>query len=463
MIFNPSQFAKTVFGKDFFSKKILDNELAIKQTELQAVLKATNISKREVEGTIGKVVNLYDRKMKMLKKEGIKSSRAMAINNEVLLKNRLENLILWNEVQNLKQEHEGQFYRWLPSSAETPEPEHQLLYGKVFKVGEGDKDGNMPAERYGCKCGIQFLEQGNEGGKKEPKKVEREVEGVEDDFVKKSTSPQSLKDEYLEALAKEDGYYKEKIIGQRIPVTYPRDGGMKTQYIDAKDLSENATAEDVRKKVYANLNSNMRKAIAEGGEDALKIGNLEKEVEKKFVDGAFYKEKVKKIEPLLVENKQFNSLKEYEDAFVSKVKKETAEEMALRKEAFVNAKKDFEETYLGKKGVSIFEDDQGMADVAFEDIAKEIRAYLKKEGWEPYHSSGSKVVSSSSYYQKGDKRIRLSDHFLPETVERLYKTEQGQRKGWTYEIVLDKRKKRMDFALKKSKEEFINELLSWMQ
>ena len=36
-------------------------------------------------------------------------------------------------------------------------PEHQLLYGKIFKVGEGDKNGNMPCERYGCKCGIEWL------------------------------------------------------------------------------------------------------------------------------------------------------------------------------------------------------------------------------------------------------------------------------------------------------------------
>ena len=77
--------------------------------------------------------------------------------NEVLLKDRIENLVLWNEVQNLKKEHEGQFYRWLPSSSKIPDPEHQLLYGKIFKVGEGDKEGNMPSERYGCKCGIQFL------------------------------------------------------------------------------------------------------------------------------------------------------------------------------------------------------------------------------------------------------------------------------------------------------------------
>ena len=50
-----------------------------------------------------------------------------------------------------------EFYRWLPSDAKNPDPEHQLLYGKIFRVGEGDKEGNMPGERYGCRCGIEWL------------------------------------------------------------------------------------------------------------------------------------------------------------------------------------------------------------------------------------------------------------------------------------------------------------------
>lgn len=157
MIFNPSQFLKSLFGAGFFKKKLLNSDLELKKLALQSILKATNLSKRKVEATVYKVVDNYEEKMKKLKQEGIKAFKAKALNSEVLLKDRIENLVLWNEVQNLKQEHEGEFYRWLPSSAENPEPEHQLLYGKVFKVGEGDKEGNMPAERYGCKCGMQIL------------------------------------------------------------------------------------------------------------------------------------------------------------------------------------------------------------------------------------------------------------------------------------------------------------------
>ena len=60
-------------------------------------------------------------------------------------------------IQDLKAQHKGEFYRWMPSSAENPDPQHGLLYGKIFRVGEGDKEGNMPGERYGCQCGIEWL------------------------------------------------------------------------------------------------------------------------------------------------------------------------------------------------------------------------------------------------------------------------------------------------------------------
>lgn len=170
MIYNPEQYLRLVFPKGFFSGKILNNELELKQAMMSALIKSAGISKRDVDETVYKVVDKYVKKIKELKEEGEKSYKKKALNNEVLLKNRLENLVLYNEVNKLKKEHEGQYYRWIPSSAEEPDPEHQLLYGKIFKVGEGDKDGNMPTERYGCRCGIEFL-----GDKKEV----HELEGME--------------------------------------------------------------------------------------------------------------------------------------------------------------------------------------------------------------------------------------------------------------------------------------------
>jgi uncharacterized protein YunC (DUF1805 family) len=59
-----------------------------------------------------------------------------------------------------------------------PDSQHQLLYGKKFKVGTGDKEGNMPGERWGCMCGMKILDvDENSYGIKEDK--DREVKSID--------------------------------------------------------------------------------------------------------------------------------------------------------------------------------------------------------------------------------------------------------------------------------------------
>lgn len=155
--FKPAEFLKKTLPIGFWRKNLLTKNFSLKKEEMRAIVTSTTLSQRELKATTIKVVDIYEKKLQTLKEEGVKSFRKEAVNGEKLLKNRIEGLVLYNEVQNLKEENKGKFYRWLPSSSETPDPEHQLLYGKIFRVGEGDKDGNMPAERYGCKCGAEFL------------------------------------------------------------------------------------------------------------------------------------------------------------------------------------------------------------------------------------------------------------------------------------------------------------------
>lgn len=88
-----------------------------------------------------------------------------------------------------------------------------------------------------------------------------------------------------------------------------------------------------------------------------------------------------------------------------------------------------------------------------ESVMKAVRVLLKKEGWIPYHSSGKRVASSSSYYEKDGETIRLSNHHLPDTPERLYNTEMGFRKGWDYEFVIDD-DIATDLAIQPTKEQF---------
>lgn len=149
----PREYVKKALPKGFFSRKLLTNKLNVKRVYLRALLTATTLSKREIKNTIYKVIDFYREKIETLKDEGVKAYKSEALNDEKLLKQRVENLVIWNEAQEQKRDHAGEFYVWLPSSSKEPDPQHQLKYGKVYQVGVGE----FPNERYGCKCGARFL------------------------------------------------------------------------------------------------------------------------------------------------------------------------------------------------------------------------------------------------------------------------------------------------------------------
>lgn len=163
MIFYPDKFKKKVLPKGFFDKNLLTKKnLTLKQNAMQALILATDVDEEELSSTILKVTKIYQNRIDDLSEEGIPKAKASLIakDGEKLLQQRIESLIVFAEVQKIKNENDGEYYRWLPSGAINPDPEHQLLYGQTFLVGEGDNDGNMPGERYGCQCGMEILSAG---------------------------------------------------------------------------------------------------------------------------------------------------------------------------------------------------------------------------------------------------------------------------------------------------------------
>jgi hypothetical protein len=70
-----------------------------------------------------------------------------------LLVSRLQNEVIFQIKDSIRENYEGATYEWLPSDADEPDPEHQLNYGKIFMVGVGE----MPGDRYGCRCGMEIL------------------------------------------------------------------------------------------------------------------------------------------------------------------------------------------------------------------------------------------------------------------------------------------------------------------
>ena len=156
--FDPQTWLKWVFPKGIEKSGLLNDKLEIKKTYLKALVRATAVSQRKLTQEIYKTVDFYVEKEERLKAQGVKAFKQEALNGQALLTERIKNFLVYCEVQAQKKAHKGRMYRWLPSSAKEPDPEHQLLYGKVFREGEGDKDGYMPGERWGCQCGIEWLD-----------------------------------------------------------------------------------------------------------------------------------------------------------------------------------------------------------------------------------------------------------------------------------------------------------------
>lgn len=156
-IFYPDRFLKSILPRSFYKAELTSRGFSLKREAKRYLQKAVVIGGAELEETIENTLDQYAEKALDLRADRVKGFFKHAVNEDALLRNRIEGTLIFAQVENLKKEHKGEMYEWLPSDAEEPDPEHQLLYGKVFKVGEGDSNGNMPGERFGCRCGIKFL------------------------------------------------------------------------------------------------------------------------------------------------------------------------------------------------------------------------------------------------------------------------------------------------------------------
>lgn len=149
----PAAYLKRVLPAGFFKERLLGKKFSIKRTFLRALVTAAELDEQELKDSYARTIKFYREKEKKLEDEEVKNPEKKAVNNEKLLKSRVENLVVYSESQRLKDEHKGEYYIWLPSSSKEPRPQHQLLYGEIRKVG----DGEFTNEDYGCKCGAYFL------------------------------------------------------------------------------------------------------------------------------------------------------------------------------------------------------------------------------------------------------------------------------------------------------------------
>ncbi len=128
-------------------KKLLTQDLSLKKTALDFVSNIPFIDKKEVATTALKVIKNYKERVK----DG--ESKSDLKSDPALLIQRVQQSVVTQVKDQIKETYHGEFYIWTPSSANEPDPEHQLNYGEQFQIGVGE----MPGDRFGCLCGMEIL------------------------------------------------------------------------------------------------------------------------------------------------------------------------------------------------------------------------------------------------------------------------------------------------------------------
>ncbi len=129
-------------------KKMLKANISLKRAALSFIDSIDFIDKQNVVDTALKVIRGYRKRIKDdpdVEKE-IKADPKQLIQ-------RVQNEVILQISQGIRDNYDGEHYVWLPSDADEPRPEHQLNYGKTFVIG----DGEQPGDEFGCRCGMEIL------------------------------------------------------------------------------------------------------------------------------------------------------------------------------------------------------------------------------------------------------------------------------------------------------------------
>lgn len=152
IVYNPSEMLKKL-APEAKIKKMLTPDLTVKKAALTFIDAADFIDRKSVADVALKVTRSYQKRLDLLEGKEARAERTDIKADPKLLIQRVQNEVVTQISEEIKANYEGELYEWLPSDAEEADPEHQLNYGKVFRVGEGE----MPGDRYGCRCGMNIL------------------------------------------------------------------------------------------------------------------------------------------------------------------------------------------------------------------------------------------------------------------------------------------------------------------
>lgn len=129
-------------------EKLITGRLTLNKAVLSFLSDSEFLSQKTLERTALKTIRDYKQRFK--EEPEVKED---VLEDKKLLVNRVQNTVVNQIAGEIKDQYRGEFYKWLPSDASEPDPLHQLNYGSKFQIGRGE----MPGDRYGCRCGMQIL------------------------------------------------------------------------------------------------------------------------------------------------------------------------------------------------------------------------------------------------------------------------------------------------------------------
>lgn len=136
-------------------RRLVTRKLTLNQVVLRTLAHSGLLTKGGLERVALKVIRQYKRSYAQEIKAGASKAQALetALNQKRLMVQRVQSAAVREIVGEVKDRYRGEFYIWLPSSSDSPDPEHELFYGEKRQVGVGE----MPGDRPGCQCAMELL------------------------------------------------------------------------------------------------------------------------------------------------------------------------------------------------------------------------------------------------------------------------------------------------------------------
>ena len=160
IVYDPTKLLQRI-APEAKIKRMLKPDLTLKKAALSFVDAVDFIDKKAVTRVALKTIRGYqERAAKATVEDGFDKAAGDAVESAIKaspkqLIQRVQNEMIFQIKEEIKDQYAGEQYEWLPSDAEEPDPEHQLKYGEVFTIGVGE----MPGDRIGCRCGMRILVQ----------------------------------------------------------------------------------------------------------------------------------------------------------------------------------------------------------------------------------------------------------------------------------------------------------------